>query len=234
MKIGDGVKWFQGVSPQRGQSFLYAMERRAAQAIARAAPEWAQPSYLSLLGAVGAAFAAAALVGSHSWPNLIWLVPPAMFVNWFGLTADLPLARLRSGELPGSGMAHHVAELFSHVLIIVAYGFSPFLSLRAAAIILVCYLLFSSYCYIRAATRHVQQMAYIGIGVTEFRILVAFWPFVAIALGVPASLHDPLPGVDIAVMALAFMAVLGLFGKLFQDGRRIAAASAHAAPGREE
>lgn len=234
MKIGDVVKRVVSLSPRRGQSFLYAMEQRAAQAMARAMPDWAQPAHLSLLGAGGAALAAAALIGCNSWPRLIWLIPPAMLVNWFGLTTDLPLARRRGGELPGSGMAHHVAELFSHVSLIAAYGFSPFLSLRAAAIVLVCYLLFSSYAYIRAATRHVQQMAYIGVGVTEFRILVAVWPFVAVALGIPESLHDPLPGIDIAVMTLGAIAVLGLFGKLFRDGRRIAAASAHVAPGREE
>lgn len=225
MRSGDVLKWLRSASPQRGQSFFYTLEQRATVAIARAAPHWVKPSHLSLLGAVAAICAAAILVGSHSWPDLIWLLPPAMLVNWFGLTADLPLARLRGGELPGSGMTHHVAELFSHVLLIVAYGFSPFLSARAAAIILVCYLLFSSYCYIRAATRQTQQMAYLGIGVTEFRLLLAFWPFIAIALRVPESLHDPLPGIDVAVIALALIAVLGLFGKLFKDGRRIAAAS---------
>jgi len=225
MKAGDVLKWLQGASPQRGQSFFYALEQRATVAIARETPLWAKPAHLSLLGALAAVCAAAILVGSHSWPHLIWLLPPAMLVNWLGLTVDLPLARLRGAESPGSGMTHHVAELFSHVLLIVAYGFSPFLSLRAAAIILVCYLLFSSYCYIRAATRQAQQMAYLGIGVTEFRLLIAFWPFVAMALGVPESLEDPLPGIDVAVMALALTAVLGLFGKLFKDGRRIAAAS---------
>ncbi|MBG0798927.1 hypothetical protein IYX23_14760 [Methylocystis sp. L43] len=234
MNFGEVANRLFGGSPGRGQSFLYAAEQRLVQRMARAEPRWITPAHLSMIGAVGAALAAAALVGCRSWPELVWLVPPAMFINWFGLTTDLPLARLRGGELPGAGMSHHVSELFSHILLIAAYGFSPFLTLRAAAAVLVCYLLFSSYGYIRAATRHVQQMAYIGLGVTEFRILLAFWPFAAIALGVPASQHDPLPAIDVAVIGLALVAVLGLFGKLFKDGRRIAAASASAAQSRDE
>jgi len=232
MNLREAAKRFFEGSPDRGQSFVYAAEQRLAIRMAQAAPRWVAPAHLSLLGAVGAAFAAAALVGCGRWPDLVWLVPPAMMINWYGLTTDLPLARLRGVEHPGAGMAHHVAELFSQIALIIAYGFSPFLTLRAAATVLVCYLLFSSYGYIRAATRHVQQMAYIGLGVTEFRILLALWPFAAMALGVPQSLHDRLPAIDVAVIGLALVAVLGLLVKLLKDGRRIAAASA--TPNRDE
>ena len=229
MNLREAAKRFFEGSPDRGQSFVYAAEQRLALRMAQAAPRWLAPAHLSLLGALGAVLAAAALVGCRSWPDLVWLVPPAMFVNWYGLTVDLPLARLRGEERPGAGMTHHVADLFSHVILIVAYGFSPFLTLRAAAAVLVCYLLFSSYGYIRAATRHVQQMAYIGLGVTEFRILLALWPFAAMALGVPESRHDRLPAIDVAVFVLAAVTVFGLLGKLLKDGRRIAASSAAAA-----
>ncbi|MGJ0395036.1 MAG: hypothetical protein ACR65U_02240 [Methylocystis sp.] len=234
LNLREQAKRFFDSAPARGQSFVYAAEQRLAGRMAKAAPHWVAPAHLSLLGAVGAALAAAALVGCRSWPDLVWLVPPAMFVNWYGLTVDLPRARLRGDERPGAGMAHHVADLFSHVVLIVAYGFSPFLTLRAAAAVLICYLLFSAYAYIRAATRHVQQMAYIGLGVTEFRILLAFWPFAAMALGVPESQQDQLPAIDVAIIGLALVAVFGLLGKLLKDGRRIAAASAAATPNQEK
>jgi hypothetical protein len=148
-----------------------------------------------------------------------------MAVNWFGLSVDLPLARSRGAETAADGMTHHLCEIFSHLLIVFAYGLSPFLTMRSATIVIVCYLLFSSYGYIRAATRHVEQMAYIGIGVTEFRLLLAFWPFAALALGVPESAADRLPPIDIAIMGLAALAILGLVAKLFLDGRKITAAS---------
>ncbi|MCC3245313.1 hypothetical protein LG047_08250 [Methylocystis sp. WRRC1] len=223
--MDDIVRWLVGDPFRRGQSFLNGLEQRFLQEIVRDLPHWVTPSHLSLFGASAAAIVAGALFGANSYPWLIWLIPAAMTMNWLGLSLDLPLARLNGAELPRAGMAHHLAELFSHLLIILAYGFSPYLTFRSATIILVCYLLFSSYTYIRAATRHVEQMAYIGIGVTEFRVLLALWPFIAVALGVPESLDDRLPAIDVAIMALGFFTVIGLVAKLFLDGRKIAAAS---------
>lgn len=226
MNIGDLEKQPPKGRQSHGRSFLYALEQRAAYVLAARMPDWVKPAHLSFLGVGGAVATAAALISANNWPRAFWIVPFAMAINWLGLSVDLPLARLRFAELPGSGMTHHLAELFSHLLLIIAFGFSPFLTLRSAAVVLVCYLLFSSYTYIRAATRHTEQMAYIGIGVTEFRLLVAFWPFAAIALHVPESLGDPVPAIDVAIFSLAGLAVVGLFTKWFLDGRKIAAATA--------
>ena len=219
----DLVKWLLGDPAQRTQSFLRSLERRRVEAVVETLPAWVEPVHLSVVGAAGAALAAAALIASHNWPGAVLFLPLAMTINWFGLSVDLPLARRRGAEFPTEGMVHHLCELFSHLLIILAYGFSPFLSMRSATIIIVCYLLFSSYGYIRAATRHVEQMAYIGIGVTEFRVLLAAWPFAAMALGIPQTLGERLPPIDVAIMALAGMAVIGLIAKLFLDGRKMAA-----------
>jgi len=68
-------------------------------------------------------------------------------------------------------------------------------------------------------------MSFIGVGVTEFRILLALWPLAAVALDLPATRGDALPAIDVAVMALGAAAVMGLFGKLLLDGRRLAAAA---------
>ena len=100
MNLREEAKRLFDSAPARGQSFVYAAEQRLAGRMAQAAPRWVAPAHLSLLGAVGAALAAAALVGCRSWPDLVWLVPPAMFVNWYGLTVDLPRARLRGDERP--------------------------------------------------------------------------------------------------------------------------------------
>jgi hypothetical protein len=223
----DFFTWFFGDTAHRTQSFLRGVERRAISDIVEALPVDAEPVQLSFFGAFGALIAAAALIASHHFPAAMWLVPLAMSVNWFGLSVDLPLARRRGRETPAEGMAHHLGEIFSHLSVLLAYGFSPFLTLRSATIVIVCYLLYASYGYIRAATRHVEQMAYIGIGVTEFRIMLALWPFAAVALGVPESLEDNLPSIDIAVMSLAGVAAIGLTAKFILDGRKITAASGH-------
>ncbi len=218
-------KWFFGDPAQRAQSFLRSAELRLIARIIEAMPESAEPVQLSGLGAFGAVVAALALVWSGSIPLAIWVIPAAMAVNWFGLSVDLPLARSRNAERVAEGMAHHLGEIFSHLSILLAYGFSPFATMRAAGIVVVCYLLFASYAYIRAAAPQSGQMAYIGIGVTEFRILLAFWPFAAVALGVPQSRDDVLPAIDIAILTLAGFALVGLLVKFFSDGRKITLAA---------
>ncbi|MGJ0509139.1 MAG: hypothetical protein ACR652_18850 [Methylocystis sp.] len=223
------LEWLTGASPQPAQTLLGASERRMTSWLAASLPGDVEPVQMSLVGAVGAVVAAAALMAASHWRWLVWVVPPAMGVNWLGLSVDLPLARQRrGGETSAEGMTHHLCEIFSHLLLILAYGGSPFLTVRSATIILFCYLLFSSYVYIRAAARRAERMAFIGIGVTEFRLLLALWPLFALAVDLPAMRDDALPAVDIAVMSLAGVAILGFVGKLVLDGRRIAAA-----PGRE-
>jgi hypothetical protein len=88
---------------------------------------------------------------------------------------------------------------------------------------LICYLLFSAYTYIRAIVRHVQQMAYIGLGATEFRIMMALWPFVARAMGINEIGAPGVSRLDAAVMFLAALAILGLGVKALTDARRVAA-----------
>ena len=216
------LKWLMGAPHHRTQSFLRGAESRLTAWLIGRLPARLEAMQLSLLGVLGAAMAAGALVAANRSMWFCGLAPFGMALNWFGLTLDLPLARDRNGrETPAEGMAHHLGEIVSHLSLIVAYGFSPFLTLRAAAVILVCYLLFATYGYIRAATRHVEQMAYIGIGVTEFRVLLALWPFAALALGVPESRDDQLPAIDVAILSLAASAVAGYLGKLYLDSRKL-------------
>jgi hypothetical protein len=218
-------RWFVGDPAQRTQSFLRAREQRLLQSLVDKIPDSVDPLQLSGVGALGAVAAATVLVAAWSWPGAVLLLPVAMAVNWLGLSLDLPLARSRGAEAAAEGMAHHLSEIFSHLTILLAYGFSPFLTMRSATIVIVCYLLFSAYGYIRAATRHADQMAYIGIGVTEFRILLALWPFAALLLGVPETVEEKTPPIDVAIMSLAAVTMIGLIAKLFLDGRKITAAS---------
>lgn len=217
--------WLFGDPAHRTQSFLRGQEQRLIQRLVGLVPDDVDPVQLSGLGAASALVAAVALVSAHGWPAAIIVLPFAMALNWFGLSVDLPLARSRDEEAAAEGMAHHLCEIFSHLVILLAFGFSPFLTFRSAMIIIVCYLLFSAYAYIRAATRHVEQMAYIGIGVTEFRLLIMLWPFVAMLLGVPQTLDDPMPPIDVAIFSMAGFALAGLIAKLFLDSRKITAAS---------
>jgi hypothetical protein len=204
------------------QSFLASGEQKLVHAIIAELPPRITPLLLTKLGLFGAVVAAVALVGCR-W-SLLWLplVPVGVFVNWFGIALDGPLAVYRGEARPRLGLVEHTYDLFSQILIIVAFGLSPFLTIESAFVVLICYLLFSAYTYIRAIARHVQQMAYIGMGATEFRILMAVWAFAAHSLGIDATLGKGVSGLDAAITILAIFAVCGLAIKAFSDARCVA------------
>lgn len=203
------------------QSFLGSAEQKLVSAIVAGLPDYVTPLQLTRIGLFGAVVAAAALIGCN-W-SVLWLplVPVGVFLNWFGIRLDGPLASYRKEEKPGLGLVDHTYDLFSQMLMILAFGFSPFLSMISAVIVLLCFLLFSTYTYIRAVVRHVRQMAYIGVGATEFRILMVVWAFAANALGIRES-GNGLSTLDTAIIILAAIAVGGLAVKVFADARRIA------------
>jgi len=146
-------------------------------------------------------------------------------MNWFGDSLDGSLARYRREERPRFGfLVDHTCDLFAQIIVIVAFGLSPFLSLVSALVVLLCYLLYSAYTYIRAATQRLHQMAYIGVGATEFRILMIVYACAAATFGVKEGLVGPLSGIDIAIILMAAMAVVGLGFKAVGDARIVAAA----------
>ncbi|MBG0812140.1 CDP-alcohol phosphatidyltransferase [Methylosinus sp. H3A] len=204
------------------QSFLAPAEQRLVRAIISELPESVTPLQLTRIGLFGALVAAVALVGCR-W-SALWMpmIPLGVFLNWFGAALDGPLALHRQTANPRLGLVEHTYDLFSQILIIVAFGLSPFLSIESAFIVLICYLLFSAYTYIRAIARHVQQMAYIGLGATEFRILMVIWPFAAHAMGIDETVDAGVSRLDAAIMILAAFAIAGLVIKALSDARRVA------------
>lgn len=203
------------------QSFLAPAEQKLVRALIAELPDSISPLQLTRIGFFGAVVTAVALVCS-CWSTL-WtpLIPLGVFLNWFGAALDGPLAVRRRTTDPRFGLLEHTYDLFSQILIIVAFGISPFLSMESALVVLICYLLFSAYTYIRAIARHVQQMAYIGLGATEFRILMALWPFAAHAMGIDETIDVGHSQLDSAILILAAFAICGLGIKALSDARRV-------------
>ena len=205
------------------RSFLADYEQELIRWILPRIPTGINSLHLTAVGLFGSVLTAIALIACN-WSHL-WLpvVAAGVVLNWFGDSLDGSLARYRKEERPRFGfLVDHTCDLFSQVLTIVAFGLSPFLSLVSALVVLLCYLLFSAYTYIRAATQRVHQMAYIGVGATEFRILMILWPTV----GAISGLHEPLvqgiSRIDAAILSLAALAVCGLVYKSIVDARDIA------------
>ena len=220
----------QAASPQRdNRSFLAELEQRLIRFLLPRLPERTTPNHLTMIGLAGSLTTACSLVAVNLSDAFLIIVPFGIVLNWFGDSLDGSLARFRRIERPRFGfLVDHTSDLFSQVLIIIGFGLSPFLSLTSALIVLVCYLMFSAYTYIRACAHHVHQMSYIGVGATEFRILMILWCFVADLLG--PTLHRPALGtltrLDLSLCILAGFALVGLLWKAITDSRQIASEEA--------
>ena len=211
-------------SPTRhNRSFLAQSEQAAIKWIIARIPLHVKSLHLTIVGMVGSLTAAIALIGCN-WSNL-WLplVAAGIVLNWFGDSLDGSLARSRKEERPRFGfLVDHTCDLFSQILLIVAFGLSPFLSLVSALTILLCYLLFSAYTYIRSAVHNFHQMSYIGVGATEFRIAMIGWAFLGAALGLREPLVSGLSRLDTTILFLAVLAFAALMYKAFADARELA------------
>ena len=208
---------------RQNRSFLAVGEQRIIHWILPKIPDRITSLDLTAFGVLGSLAASIGLIGCN-W-SLLWLPTVALgiAVNWFGNSLDGSLARYRKEERPRFGfLVDHTCDLFSQIMLIVAFGLSPFLSLVAALVVLLCYLLFSAYTYIRAAAHHVHQMSYIGVGATEFRILMIFWALAASAAGLREPLVDGPSRIDISIVSLGLLAVVGLGAKAVKDARQVA------------
>jgi phosphatidylglycerophosphate synthase len=214
----------KGKSPRRqNRSFLVDAEQRLIKWILPQIPKKISSLHLTTFGMIGSLLGSIGLICCN-W-SLYWL--PAVVIgvtmNWFGDSLDGSLARYRKEERPRFGfLVDHTCDLFSQITLIVAFGLSPFLSLVAALVILLCYLLFSAYTYIRAAAHHVHQMSYIGVGATEFRILMIAWASFGATIGLREPLVNGFSGLDISILILAAAAVVGLGLKAVGDARQVA------------
>jgi len=209
---------------RHNRSFLANAEQKAIRWILPRIPRSVTSLHLTLLGMFGSILAGTALIAcnwSYSWLTVVVL---GIVINWFGDSFDGSLARYRKAERPRFGfLVDHTSDLFSQTVIIICFGLSPFLSLFSALIVLLCYLLFSAYTYIRAAVQNIHQMAYVGMGATEFRILMVAWALLGPSLRIR---QPPINGgstLDVAIMLLGALAVVGLGVKAVSDARGIAA-----------
>lgn len=208
---------------RRNRSFLAEAEQKLIRWILPRIPRDTTSLHLTAIGMAGSLIAAVGLVGCNWSLGFLPAVIVGVALNWFGDSLDGSLARYRKEERPRFGfLVDHTCDLFSQILIIVAFGLSPFLTLLSSMVVLLCYLLYSSYTYIRAAVHRVHQMSYIGVGATEFRILMIAWACLAAALNLHEPVVGPMTRIDIALLAMGAMAVVGLGVKAILDAREIA------------
>ena len=156
-------------------SILAAAEKRALIWMATRLPRWVNSDHLSALGLAAMAGAGAAFIMAASDPVAgALLVVLCLLLNWFGDSLDGTLARVRDQQRPRYGYyVDHVIDLAGTALLFAGVAASGYMSPAIAVLVVAAYFLVSAETYLATHARGVFKMAFLGVGPTELRILLA-------------------------------------------------------------
>ncbi len=166
-------------------SMLAAAEKRVLVWIASRLPRWITSDHLSALGLAAMAGAGAAFCIAQVDPAAgASLVVLCLLLNWFGDSLDGTVARVRNLQRPRYGFyVDHVIDLAGTALLFAGLAVSGYMSPLIAALVLAAFFLVSAETYLATHARGVFTMAFLGVGPTELRILMA--------AGAVAVVHAP-------------------------------------------
>jgi phosphatidylglycerophosphate synthase len=155
-------------------TFLLAEpERRVLRAIAAKLPGAVRPNHLTALGVVGALGAGVGYALSSASVAWLWLASGMLAVNWFGDSLDGTLARVRKAERPRYGYyLDHVVDAVNTTVVGLGLGFSPYVRLEFALILVIAFLTLAINVYLETAVFGKFRISYAGLGPTEGRIIL--------------------------------------------------------------
>jgi archaetidylinositol phosphate synthase len=156
-------------------SILATAEKRALIWMATRLPRWVHSDHLSGLGLASMAGAGLAFVVAASEPVAgALLVVLCLILNWFGDSLDGTLARVRDQQRPRYGYyVDHVIDLAGTAMLFAGLAASGYMSPAIAALVVAAYFMVSAETYLATHSRGVFKMAFLGVGPTELRILLA-------------------------------------------------------------
>jgi archaetidylinositol phosphate synthase len=204
------------------RSFLAHNEQKIIAVLLANMPQTVSPMHLTVVGIVGAVICSVSLIGCNHSAAFLPLVFVGLFINWFGDSLDGSLARFRHIERPRYGfLVDHSSDLIAQTVILTGFGFSPYFTMTSALVVLVMYLLFSAFTYIRVVVDRVHHLTYGRLGATEFRIMMAVWVFVAHVAG--PSMVLPRIGAYSSLDVVIGVLAIGAFGVFLWSLRQHAA-----------
>ena len=156
-------------------SLLAAAEKRALFWIASRLPRWINSDHLSGLGLAAMAGAGVSFWVAQADPVAgATLVVLCLLLNWFGDSLDGTVARVRNQQRPRYGYyVDHVIDLAGTALLFAGLAASGYMSPLIAALVVAAFFLVSAETYLATHARGVFKMAFLGVGPTELRILLA-------------------------------------------------------------
>ena len=156
-------------------SILAASEKRVLIWIASRLPRWVNSDHLSELGLAAMAGAGVSFYTAQADPVAgALLIVMCLLLNWFGDSLDGTLARVRNQQRPRYGYyLDHVIDLAGTALLFTGLAASGFMSPLIATLVVAAFFLVSAETYLATHSRGVFKMAFLGVGPTELRILMA-------------------------------------------------------------
>jgi archaetidylinositol phosphate synthase len=156
-------------------SILAAAEKRALIWIAERLPRWINSDHLSALGLVSMAGAGLSFWLAASDPVAgASLVVLCLLLNWFGDSLDGTVARVRHQQRPRYGYyVDHVIDLAGTAMLFGGLAASGYMSPVIAVLVVAAYYLVSAETFLATHSRGVFKMAFLGVGPTELRVLLA-------------------------------------------------------------
>lgn len=152
-------------------SVLAESEKRLLIRMAKRLPARVNSDHLTFIGV-----AAMLAVGACFWAGggALLMVIPLLAVNWFGDSLDGTLARVRDQQRPRYGYyVDHVIDLAGTAMLFAGVAASGYMSPAIAALVVAAYFMVSAETYLATHSRGVFKMAFLGVGPTELRILLA-------------------------------------------------------------
>jgi phosphatidylglycerophosphate synthase len=160
---------------RQNTSVLAAAEKRALIWMAHRLPRWMNSDHLSALGLAAMAGAGVSFWLAAAHPLLgASLVVVCLALNWFGDSLDGTVARVRDQQRPRYGYyLDHVIDLTGTALLFGGLSASGYMSPVVAVLVVAAYYLVSAETFLVTHSRGVFKMAFVGVGPTELRILLA-------------------------------------------------------------
>ena len=156
-------------------SILAASEKRVLIWIAERLPRWINSDHLSALGLASMAGAGVSFYVARVDPVAgASLVVLCLLLNWFGDSLDGTVARVRNQQRPRYGYyVDHVIDLAGTALLFAGLAASGYMTPVIATLVVAAFFLVSAETYLATHARGVFKMAFLGVGPTELRILLA-------------------------------------------------------------
>jgi len=153
---------------------LEPFETPALRWLAARTPNWVTPNVLTAIGFLGALGVFASYALSKGYPTLLWVASAGLFINWLGDSLDGTLARYRGIERPRYGFyLDNAIDVPEQLLLALGLAVSGIFRVELALLGLIAFYMMSILTLIRAKTVGEFTLAYVGLGTTELRLLIA-------------------------------------------------------------